>query len=846
MTGRAASRRIVTLVAAASLLVPAAVPAAPFVAAASSCDPFTTPALRDPLIPSPTDVLGFEFGDQEVTTAESDTFIAAMDAASDRVTSGTVAVSVGGRDLDYAIVGTPENVTPGALAALQANLAVLRDPLAAPAAVAAALAATPAVLWVSGNVHGSEESGADASLHALYELTSRTDCVVDGILANAVVVIMPIQNPDGREENTRRNLYGFDMNRDWFARTQPETDGKLELLRQYPPMLFIDAHEFGSAHYFFPPNADPEYHEVPDTAHAWINELYSPAIASQFDVEGIQYWHGAPYDFFAPIFGDTVPTVGFGAAGMTFEKQNGDLISVREHEQFTAIWASVAAGALAAVDVVAGWRASYEEAYQQGVGGVLEPNAVFERHHDLLQVVPSAAVRHYFLRDDANRAAELQLLVRRLQRMDVAVYRLNAPLVVSDFHPYGDPAASTTLPAGTYWIPMAQGQKHWIQAMLNEESWIPYPVTYDVTAWSNPLLMNLRGGWTGDILAPAASRVAPQSEPAPPSLPADVPTIGLFEIPNSTRGFEAAGQLRYVFDEVWQLPYTDVTAGDIVAGLAGIEVLVVPDGYANYAVQALGQKGKRALRDWVNAGGRIVASQGGVEVLVKAGVSTVKLTGSKTNAPGTLVRVSLDTGSPLADGSGARDWVMYEDDPVMLPGLGVPVATFPVPGSADFATSGLAIGVDSLSGSAAVVDEAVGAGRVIAFSVDPNFRAWTQGTQRILWNALLGEDPASPASGLAAGSKARAAAEKAALDALAKVPSLGSAIRIRVAATDAAAAAKVLTRHGAELLQIDDGADVLFLVANRDDLSYEEHPFFGLLVRDLDKTGVEILAASLP
>jgi hypothetical protein len=842
---RVAFRPVLAVLAIASLLVPAG--PAPLVAiAAAPCDPFLTVPERDPAIPTPTGVLGFELGSQEVTTDESDAFIAAMDAASERVVSGTAAVSVGGRDLDYAIVGTPDRVTPGALASLRANLAVLRDPLATADAVEAALAATPAVLWVSGNVHGSEESGADASLHALYELTSRDDCVVDGILADAVVVILPIQNPDGREENTRRNLYGFDMNRDWFARTQPETDGKVELLRQYPPMLFIDAHEFGSAHYFFPPNADPEYHEIPHTAHEWINELYSPAIASQFDAEGIRYWHGAPYDFFAPIFGDTVPTAGFHAAGMTFEKQSSDRIAVREHEQFTAIWASLAAGASAGADVVAGWRASVEEAYQQGLEGSLEPNAVFEPKHDLYQPVPGLTVRHYFLRDDTDRASELATLVRRLQRMDVAVYRLTAPLGVSDFHPYGDPATATTLSAGTYWIPMAQGQKHWIQAMLNEETWIPYPVTYDVTAWSNPLLMNLRGGWTGDALSPAATLVPPVAEPAPPAAPADGSTIGLFEIPNSTRGFEAAGQLRYLFDEVWELPYADVTADDIVAGLAGIDVLVVPDGYVNYAMQALGQKGKRALRDWVNAGGRIVASQGGVEVLVKAGVSTVRLAGSKTNAPGTLVRVSLDAASPLADGIGALDWVMYEDDPVMQPGLGTAVATFPGAGSPDYATSGLTIGVDSLSGSSAVVDEAVGAGRVIAFSVDPNFRAWTQGTQQILWNALMGPDPAGAALAPLAGSRERAPAEKMAQAALAKVPSLGSAIRIRVSATDAAAAAKVVTRHGAEVLRIDDGDEVLFLVANRDDLAYEEHPFFGLLVRDLDKAGVEVLAASLP
>ncbi len=96
-------------------------------------------------------------------------------------------------------------------------------------------------------MHGDEESGTDAALRVLRDLADRTDCAARQIRANTVVVIVPTQNPDGREADTRRNAYSFDMNRDWFARTQPETDGKLELMRQYPPQMFIDAHEMGRA-----------------------------------------------------------------------------------------------------------------------------------------------------------------------------------------------------------------------------------------------------------------------------------------------------------------------------------------------------------------------------------------------------------------------------------------------------------------------------------------------------------------------------------------------------------------------------------------------------------------------
>ena len=819
-------------------------PAAPAVVAAPGCDPFQTPPEIDPTVPTAQSVLGFALGSQEVSASQANQYMAAVDAASDRVITGQAATSVGGRAIDYAVVGDPSRVTPAGIAAVQAAVATLRNPVASAGDVAAALASAPVILWLSGNVHGNEESGADASLDALYNLAARGDCVVDNILANAVVVILPIQNPDGREEGTRRNLNGFDMNRDWFARTQPETDGKLEVLRQYPPMLYVDAHEFGLSNYFFPPNADPEYHETPDQAHDWINNLYSTAITAEFQRQGIKFFHGAPYDFFATIFGDTVPAIGFHAAGMTFEKESDDPITEREHEHFTSMWASLAAGAAARSQILSGWHASWAQAYQEGVAGQLEPNANFEPHHPLLQPVPNVTVRGYFFPNDPDRQFELAMLVRRLQRMDVEVRQLSAPLTLTDFHPYGDAPHGVTLPAGTYWVTMAQAQKHWVQAMLHEEDWIPYDVTYDVTAWSNPLLMNLQGGWSGDMVPASAASVVPDvATPAWP-LPASIPSIGVYEIP-STRGFESAGQTRYLFDTVWDLPFHDVTVDDILASLPSTDVLVIPDGFTNYGLQDLGSKGKKALAAWVNAGGRIVTWQGGALLAAKAGISTTQFSTSNTNAPGTLIRVSLAAGSPLATAIGGRDWVMYQDDKIMKPGLGTAIATYPAAGSADYATSGLALGVNVLAGTTAVADEAVGSGRVISFASDPNFRAWTQGTQRLLWNALVTPNPAGM-HGLAAGSKERAAAEKAAQDAAAATVDFGLAMRIRVRAADATATAKVLNRHGAEVARVAAGTDVLFLVANRKELSTEEDPLFDVIARDLVKAGIDPISVNLP
>ena len=72
---------------------------------------------------------------------------------------------------------------------------------------------------------------------------------------------------------------------------------------------------------------------------------------------------------------------------------------------------------------------------------------------------------------------------------------------------------------------------------------------------------------------------------------------------------------------------------------------------------------------------------------------------------------------------------------------GTAPVTYPAFGSPDFAVSGLPTGSDRLGGTAAVVDEPMGSGRTIVFSVDPAYRAWTEGTEQILFNAILGPNP---------------------------------------------------------------------------------------------------------
>ena len=234
--------------------------------------------------------------------------------------------------------------------------------------------------------------------------------------------------------------------------------------------------------------------------------------------------------------------------------------------------------------------------------------------------------------------------------------------------------------------------------------------------------------------------MAPLAAPGAPPLPAQVPRVGVYQISGGTSAAESTGWLRYLLEQVWHLPYQRVTSAQIATGaLADFDVLLVPNGVSTTASNALGPAGRKALLDWVNAGGEYVGWRGGVDLAARLGLTTARIAEPHSDIAGTLIRVAVDPASPLAAGVGAFNWVFYDYDLVMTASSPTHVAArFPVYGGEDFFVSGFARGESELGGTAAVIDEPVGTGRVVLFSTDPNFRAWTVGMQKMLRNAVLG------------------------------------------------------------------------------------------------------------
>ncbi|MEN3360361.1 MAG: hypothetical protein V7637_4343, partial [Mycobacteriales bacterium] len=642
-----------------------------------------------------------------------------------------------------------------------------------------------------------------------------------------------------------RNGYGFDLNRDWFARTQPETDGKLALLQKFPPVLYIDAHEMGGTSYFFPPNADPIYHEVPDQSVDWIDHLYGPAMAAEFNRRGIDFFNQDVYDLFYLGYGDSVPSTGFLAAGMTFEKGGDSPIADRTQEQYLTQWVSLSAAADVRVTILTQWHAGYVQAYQQGLAGQLEPNQIFNPGHEISQPVPARTVRSYFIRaDDPAHAREAAQVIRRLQRMGVAVSRLVRPLRVPDYRPYGRSPGPATLPAGTYWISLAQGQKHWIQGMLNEDTYVPFPYFYDVTAWSLPLLGNVPGGSSGALLNPAAVPAGPVAAPPPPALPRTLPSIGVLPLSaTSASAIESTGWLRYQLDQVWHLPYRLLTPADVATGgLTGLDVLLVPNGPAPAAQTAIGPAGVAALQAWVRGGGQYVGWRGGTLLAARLGLTDAQLADPTSDVPGSMFRVNVAPGSPLAAGVGPTAWQFYDYDLVMhAANPSNAVVSYPAADSPDWFTSGFASGAEELGGTAAVVDEPFGAGRSVLFAAEPDFRALTDGTAKLLLNAIVGPRPA-PTAAPAAATAARTAAERTA-DGLGW---LESPIRVTVAAADADRAATVLGAFDAGWTRRPFGDRVAFAHDNPSGLTADQHPWAARVPAALRAAAITPVAVTLP
>ena len=361
--------------------------------------------------------------------------------------------SVLGQDLAFWVLSTPDNIDNLDAGRKDAAFwAGVRDGSVSEAAGLAAVRSRPAPAWITSTPHGAEPAAGEAITRNLYELAARTDCWNAMRLRDMDFFLLPVRNPDGRDAIQRTSAWTFDHNRDFGTQNQIENGAFLPLFKQYPGVFFIDAHQTGNG-YFFPPNEDPVHHEISDFTVDYIGEMIGPALRQAFDDQSIDYFNYQTYDLFVPEYGDTVPSLLSGAAGMTFEKGTSEVYGKQVYEHYLAIDATIDVTARNKPSILHGWVEQWAEAVRQGAGCDLEPNELVSPLTEPLKQQPAYEVCGYFLRPDRHEG-DTAALVKHMQAQGVHVYRLDTDVNAAGVREFGTGTSGVqTLPKGTLYMP---------------------------------------------------------------------------------------------------------------------------------------------------------------------------------------------------------------------------------------------------------------------------------------------------------------------------------------------------------------------------------------------------------
>lgn len=483
----------------------------------------------DPDIPTIEEVLGHAPGERITWHREAISYFEALaEAAPERVQITEYAQSWEGRELIYVVLSSAENMVN--LDSIKEGMQALADPRETDAVQAdEIIAEQPAVTWLSYGVHGNEISSTDAAMLTAYHLlASRGDSRVADIMSDTVVVIDPMQNPDGRDRfihgfeqaeglesdadrlsaehdepwpGGRTNHYLFDMNRDWFIQTQPETRGRAAALLEFYPVAFVDAHEMGSdGTYFFAPEAIP-YN--PHLAEAQRDSLQFVGRnnARWFDEFGLDYFTREVYDAFYPGYGASWPSY-FGSVAMTYEQASTRGLVFRQYDGVELSYRDTVRNHFITSLATA-------ETVQQNREALL--NDFYDYQVTAIEEGEDEDTRVYIIPTQADQAGANKL-VGLLGQQGVEVQRATASFE----------ACTMDYEAGSYIIRSDQPAKRFLRTLMDEEvpmeedflaeqerrraENLPDQI-YDVTGWSLPLMFNIEAD-TCDRLPNVASEPA--------------------------------------------------------------------------------------------------------------------------------------------------------------------------------------------------------------------------------------------------------------------------------------------------------------------------------------------------
>ncbi len=746
-------------------------------------------------VPTPRSVLGFDPGDDR-KLADWPTltrYYQALAQASDRMQYRELGKTTLGAPLVALVISSAQNLRR--LERYRQLNARLADPRTLKTAREGqeALRDAKTVVLITSGIHSDEVGGHLTPAVLAYRLASDTSAATREILDKVVLWLVPSLNPDGVTIVTRwynrtlgtvaegsdppelyHHYVGHDNNRDWYAFTQVETQLVVDsIYNVWHPQVVHDIHqqESDGSRLFLPPYLDPIEPNVDPllvdgvnalgTAIAWelagegktgiaINALYdawTPARAYQHYHGGVRILsEAASAKLASPI---DIPFDQLATRARGFDPRERSW-------NFTNPWPG---GRWTLRDIVS---------YQTDGAYALLENAA--RYHDRwlanFLVVEGRAVRGwkgwpyaYVIPRQHQDTVGLATLLGILRRGQVEIRTALHPMTIG----------GQRFPAGSYVVVLRQPYAAFAKTLLEPQHYPdlrlypggpPLP-PYDVTANTLPLLMGVTAVPARDSLRIGLS---PPLEPpaATPGYPGfsgpDAPRVALYRsyVNNTDKGAIDEGWTRWVFD-TWKVPYASVVDSVVRAGKLNdqFDVIVLPDQEPHDLLEGLpreypapyagglGPEGVKALRQFVSDGGTLVAlndaSRFAVEQLLLPVRNVLEgVADDEFYAPGSIFRLELDTGDPLARDMPAQSVAWYESGPafeVLDSSAARVVGRYPTDPDRVL-LSGWALHPERVAGRAALVEVKLGSGRVVLFGFRPQYRGQSIATYPLLFNSL--------------------------------------------------------------------------------------------------------------
>ncbi len=480
-------------------------------------------------VPSPTEVLGHLAGapDELSRVADVHGYFRRLDEASDRVQTRVIGTSEEGREILLALISEPENLAD--LERFKDITARLADPRRTSREEARRLAEEGKVLyWLTGGLHSGETGSPEMLMELAYRLAVSEKPEIQSIRRNAVVLITPVTEPDGRDrvvdwyyrhvrgkkmdyEELREILgppywghYVFhDNNRDGMQVTQALTRAFHETYYAFHPQVMHDLHESLPLLYIMTGYGPYNRAIDPVTISEWTQLGFheAGALAAQ-GLPGV--WTFGFFDGWWPGYLNSVAnthhsvgrfyeTFGNSSAG-TYER---DLSRSRfigkpvTDVQWYRPWPPakklrwslrnntnyMQAGVLAALEYAALHRRELLESF-------------WTKGERSLARGRSEAPYAWAFPPEQRDAARLAYLVNQLRQQRVEIHRLTAEARLG----------GKTWPAGTYVVRMDQPYRDLAVNLLEEQKFPadePNP-PYDDVAWTWPLLYGVTGEAVND------------------------------------------------------------------------------------------------------------------------------------------------------------------------------------------------------------------------------------------------------------------------------------------------------------------------------------------------------------